>query len=232
MKGWIGYAAAWFVAACFWTLAASNTGGGLGPLYFFPFGLLIMSAAAAMGVGVWWLTSSISLNWQSRTVLHRSLRRDGDLLRGLWHGVGPARCDRRTHCGGDRGDSRVARHRLESADGSLVCTSSSPASPMPFARIAGSAPRKAAAADARAARPAGATRRAARAGEPALSVQRSALRGRSGAAAIPCAPTRRSSASAICSGMRSARKTRCCSHRSGASRRTTWRSSSCGSETG
>ena len=66
MKGWLGYGAAWLAAACFWTIAASNTGGP-GPLYFFPYGVLIMGTAALMGVGVWHMTGRIPLTWRSRS---------------------------------------------------------------------------------------------------------------------------------------------------------------------
>jgi len=69
MKGWLGYGAAWLAAACFWTIAASNTGGP-GPLYFFPYGVLIMGTAALMGVGVWHMTGRIPLNWRSFYLAH------------------------------------------------------------------------------------------------------------------------------------------------------------------
>ena len=46
MRGWIAYAVAWLAAALLWTLASFNAGGD--PLTMFPYGVLIMSAAAVI----------------------------------------------------------------------------------------------------------------------------------------------------------------------------------------
>src|ERR687896_304860 len=62
-KGWIAYGVAWLVAALLWTLASMNAGGD--PLTMFPYGVLIMSSAAVMGVGVWRLTARVPLDWRS-----------------------------------------------------------------------------------------------------------------------------------------------------------------------
>jgi two-component system, LytTR family, sensor kinase len=63
VKGWIAYGVAWLVAALLWTLASVNAGGD--PLTMFPYGVLIMSTAAVMGVGVWRLTARLPLDWRS-----------------------------------------------------------------------------------------------------------------------------------------------------------------------
>jgi len=60
--GWIAYGIAWLAAALFWALAAAST-ARLSPLETLPFGLLVMSSAAIMGVGVWWLTQHLA--WRS-----------------------------------------------------------------------------------------------------------------------------------------------------------------------
>src|SRR5262245_27232550 len=57
--GWVGYVAAWIAAALFWALASAS-GAGRSPLVTLPYGVLAMSAAGVMGVGVWRLTGRLS----------------------------------------------------------------------------------------------------------------------------------------------------------------------------
>jgi LytS/YehU family sensor histidine kinase len=61
-RGWIAYAAAWLAAAGFWALAAASS-ARMSPLETLPYGLLVMSAAGVMGVGVWHLTGRV--HWRT-----------------------------------------------------------------------------------------------------------------------------------------------------------------------
>jgi signal transduction histidine kinase len=70
--GWTAYCAAWLTFALFWSLAASMS-SGRSPADTLPYGLVAMTAAALMGVGVWRLTGHLPLDWRSPRLY-------------LWHG--------------------------------------------------------------------------------------------------------------------------------------------------
>src|SRR5262245_17136645 len=59
-RGWLSYAAAWAAAAGLWALAAASS-SGMSPLMTLPYGILIMSVSAAVGVLVWRLTGRLPL---------------------------------------------------------------------------------------------------------------------------------------------------------------------------
>jgi hypothetical protein len=61
---WAGYAAAWAAATLFWTFASAS-GAGVSPLESLPYALLAMGSAAAMGVGIWWLTGRLPWSFRS-----------------------------------------------------------------------------------------------------------------------------------------------------------------------
>jgi signal transduction histidine kinase len=61
-RGWIAYVGAWLAAATFWALAAAWP-AQMSPADTFPYGLMVMSIAGLMGVGVWRLTSQV--HWRS-----------------------------------------------------------------------------------------------------------------------------------------------------------------------
>ena len=61
-RGWIAYVGAWLAAATFWALAAAWP-AQMSPAETFPYGLMVMSVAGLMGVGVWRLTGRV--HWRS-----------------------------------------------------------------------------------------------------------------------------------------------------------------------
>ena len=61
--GWVAYIVAWLAAAIFWSMAAA-AGARSSPLEAFPYGLITMSSAAIMGVGVWHLTDRVRWDWR------------------------------------------------------------------------------------------------------------------------------------------------------------------------
>jgi signal transduction histidine kinase len=63
-RGWFAYVAAWIAAAGFWALAAAGS-SGMSPVETFPYGLMVMTVAGLMGVGVWQLTDRV--HWRTRT---------------------------------------------------------------------------------------------------------------------------------------------------------------------
>jgi two-component system, LytTR family, sensor kinase len=62
--GWIAYAVAWLAAALFWALASASTSGS-SALETLPYGLLMMGAAAIMGLAVWQLTNRVVWDWRA-----------------------------------------------------------------------------------------------------------------------------------------------------------------------
>ena len=63
-RGWFAYVAAWVAAAGFWALAAAGS-SRMSPVETFPYGLMVMTVAGLMGVGVWQLTGRV--HWRTRT---------------------------------------------------------------------------------------------------------------------------------------------------------------------
>jgi two-component system LytT family sensor kinase len=62
-RGWIAYVLAWVTGALVWSLVSASS-MRTSPLKTLPFGLLIMSVAGVLGVGVWRLTAR--LPWDRR----------------------------------------------------------------------------------------------------------------------------------------------------------------------
>lgn len=62
--GWIAYALAWLAAALFWSLASASS-ARTSPLETLPYGLLAMTAAAVMGVGVWRMINGLAWDWRA-----------------------------------------------------------------------------------------------------------------------------------------------------------------------
>lgn len=61
---WLVYALCWLAFAVFWSLA-SAAGARVPPIETFPYGLLAMTTAAVMGVGIWHLTDRVQFEWRS-----------------------------------------------------------------------------------------------------------------------------------------------------------------------
>ena len=64
-RGWLAYVLAWVALALLWSVTAAGS-SGMSPRVTLRFGFVIMTAAGALGVGVWWLTGR--LPWDRRSL--------------------------------------------------------------------------------------------------------------------------------------------------------------------